>query len=721
MRSAQARVRATLESRRVEILDSVETVLNALIVKTDDPSVLSSTPGIVQVLPVRLYKKVLDRAILLHKVPAAGDTVGGWENAGAGIKIGIIDSGIDIAHPAFRDDGFKVPDGFPRVNKDTDNRYTNNKVIVARNYDTRISAVATDRDGHGTAVAMIAAGQRTAAPEATIMGIAPKSYLGNYKVFPDGQDGAPNSYILKAIDDAVADGMDVINLSLGGFPAERLQSDPIVAAVENATRAGVLVVIASGNEGPGLNTVGSPATAPSAISVGSSWSDRVFAASAWFEGLDPFVALAADGAPNSGSLRGAIADVAALDSTGLACAELPAGSLTGKIALIFRGTCFFEEKLNFAERAGAIAAIVYTDAARPEPLNMDIGSAKLPAAMISYTDGVLAKQRLTGSDTVTAVVDFQTKPVFVDAVRLANFTSKGPGVDNLIKPDLVATGTSVYSAQPVVSGTARYGVMDGTSFSAPMVTGAAAMLKAYRPGLTSDEYKSLLANTAAGFPAAVQQTGAGLLDVTSAVRSTLAASPSSVNFGTGGETVGSSRRIILKNIGSSADTYSISAVPGSGGVAPEIAPNVVELQPGGSAEVTIRLSAANLSAQAYDGRLVISGTRSDAVTRVPYWYAVTNATVASINTVDVPASGRRSSTVEFLVRALDSAGVPVATEPKVKIISSGTGTRVTSVESDDDRYPGFYLVRVRLSSETGDNVFQIDSGAVESQVTINAN
>ena len=191
-----------------------------------------------QVFPVRLYKKLLDRAALLQKAPAAWDTVGGWENAGAGIKIGIIDSGIDVSHPAFLDVGFTMPDGFPRVNKDTDNRYTNKKVIVARNYDTAVSASAADRDGHGTAVAMIAAGTRNTAPRATITGIAPKAYLGSYKVFPDNQDGAPTSYLLKAIDDAVADGMDVINLSLGGFPAERFESDPVAQAVENATRAG---------------------------------------------------------------------------------------------------------------------------------------------------------------------------------------------------------------------------------------------------------------------------------------------------------------------------------------------------------------------------------------------------------------------------------------------------------------------------------------------------
>ena len=80
-----------------------------------------------------------------------------------------------------------------------------------------------------------------------------------------------------------------------------------------------------------------------------------------------------------------------LDPTGLACAELPSGSLTGKLALIFRGTCFFEDKLNVAQRAGAVAAIVYTDEARPEPATMSVGAATLPAVMIGYQDGVRAR------------------------------------------------------------------------------------------------------------------------------------------------------------------------------------------------------------------------------------------------------------------------------------------------------------------------------------------
>ena len=711
VQAAQASVRSALAAANVEVTASVDTVMNALIVKSDDPALLSSTPGVARVYPVRLYKMVLDHAVILQNLPAAAERIGGAENAGAGIKIGIVDSGIDVSHPAFNDSGFTLPDGFPRVNKDTDNSFTNKKVIVARNYDTRISATATDRKGHGTAVAMIAAGVRNAGPRATIMGIAPKAYLGSYKVFPDGQDGAPNSAILKAIDDAVADGMDVINLSLGAFPAERLDSDPLVTAVENASRAGVIVVIAVGNDGPGLNTIGSPGTAPSALSVGSSSNDRVFASSAWLEGLNPFLAVPADAPRSANIIRGQLTDVSAFDPTGLACNALPEGSLSGKIVLILRGVCFFEDKLNNASRAGAIGAVIYTDAERPTT-TMSIGAAILPAVMITYADGLKARERLQSS-SAEVVIDFSQSAVPSDATRLPDFTSKGPGVDNHLKPELLAVGTSVYTAFP----SASYTTMQGTSFSAPMVAGAAALLKAYRPGLSVGQYKSLLMNSTSQFVAGLQETGAGLLDIGASVRSTVTAIPSALEFGVGGSTLNATRSFVLRNMGSTSETYSISAAALNNGVVPVVSPDVVQLEAGASADISVRLNEPNLSAQSHEGFLTIRGAQTETTTRVPYWYAATDGKGKSINIVEAPEEGRRASAQNFYVRVLDTAGVPLPSEPKVTVVT-GVGASVMSVESVDFRYPGFYQIRVRLSSEPGENVFEIDGGGVTTRLTI---
>ena len=270
IREEQRPVRTRLEAANAEILGSVDTVANAFIVNISDERAaeLESIPGVVKVHRVRRFKPLLDRAIPLHRVPEAWQQVG-IGNAGAGMKIAIIDTGIDAQHAGFQDSSLPIPSGFPRVNADTDLAFTNRKVIVARSYAHLFEAAdpdtsARDHVGHGTAAAMAAAGVSNTAPLATISGVAPKAYLGSYKVFgsPGVNDGATDDAILKAIDDAVSDGMDVISLSLGTLEATRIEDDNLVAALERASALGIIVVVAAGNDGPDPNTIGSPGTAP---------------------------------------------------------------------------------------------------------------------------------------------------------------------------------------------------------------------------------------------------------------------------------------------------------------------------------------------------------------------------------------------------------------------------------------------------------------------------
>ena len=307
---------------------------NALVVKmsAEQAATLQNTTGVKRVRPVRMYYPLLDHSLPLQKVNDAWAKVGGMDQAGLGIKIGIIDTGIDSNHPAFQDSSLAMPDGFPKVNSDSDTKYTSNKVIVARAYTDFSSDSqgnpAFDSDGHGTGVAMIAAGVTNSGPYGPITGVAPKAYLGNYKVFPDGGSGAPDSLIIRALEDAVSDGMDVMNLSLGGFPATRPSDDELVQAVEDAVAAGKVVVIAAGNEGPNPNTMGSPGTSPSAISVGSTLNDRIFASQVQIDGRQPLTALAGDSSARS-PITGPLSDVGALDGDGMACSSLPANRSTG--------------------------------------------------------------------------------------------------------------------------------------------------------------------------------------------------------------------------------------------------------------------------------------------------------------------------------------------------------------------------------------------------------
>jgi subtilisin family serine protease len=714
VQSQQSRVRAALAASAVSVTDSVETVANALFVTASEQQAaqIARTPGVVRVTPVKLYKKLLDRAVFLEKVSDAWAQIGGQGVAGSGVKIGIIDTGIDASHPGFSDGSLPMPDGFPKVNRDIDLGNTNNKVIVARNYDQRNTA--KDTEGHGTGVAMIAAGVTNSGSRATISGVAPKAWLGNYKVFPDKEEGAPTDAVMKALEDALADGMDVINLSLGSFPAERFSEDPLAQAVERMANQGVIVVIAAGNEGPDLDTIASPATAPSVISVGNAFSDRIFASVAAFDGGGAYLAVPGSGRNTNQPVIASIVDVAVLDPSGLACSALPADSLSGKIALVLRGTCLFEEKLNNVQRAGAIAALVYTHAQEPSALTMEVGQAQLPAAMVSHADGLKIREHLGAAPDSSIRIDFVPRAVQIDPIRLSDSTSKGPNNDFAIKPDLLAVGTSVYTAA-INSG---YVVGSGTSFAAPMVAGAAALLKAARPGLTAQQYRSLLINSATAFGNGIplQQTGTGMLNVVSALSGTISANPQSVSFGAGGGTLNLTRTVRLQNVGTGVDSYTITVAPTADGVAPQLSTNTIQLSPGASEEITLRFEGNSLPAGAYEGVLVVRGTLTSVETRIPYWYAVASQQAAVISVVAPDTSGRAGSRRRLQFRVLDAAGVPQLGQPVVTV-AQGDGS-VFSVDSQDALYPGLFVAEVRLGTLPGSNVFVIEAGGISRSVTI---
>ena len=201
-------------------------------------------------------RPVLNHALPLHKVPDAWNLLPlGQNGAGAGIKIGMIDTGVDVNNPAFSDPLPPV-DGFPKVLFAGDTQFTNAKVIVAKNYTTLLpdggDPDANDRDGHGTGTSLAAAGGAASTPYGPVTGVAPKAYIGSYKVLD--ANGGTTDVIAKAIDDAVADGMDVLNLSLGSYVtsySDIAATDVGQAAFARAAQAGVIVVAAAGNQGAG--------------------------------------------------------------------------------------------------------------------------------------------------------------------------------------------------------------------------------------------------------------------------------------------------------------------------------------------------------------------------------------------------------------------------------------------------------------------------------------
>ncbi|MBI2953137.1 MAG: S8 family serine peptidase [Chloroflexi bacterium] len=244
------------------------TVLNgvAVTLPISKLSSLSRMPGVKAISLAQRFSPMLDQSVPLIAAPALWGRLGGPSNAGLGQKIAIIDTGIDQTHPFLWDPSlaFTSPTGFDPG----DTNYTSNKVIVAKAYPPPgISFTPYAAQGHGTHVAGIAAGiDGYVTGGVTLSGVAPKAFLMSYNVFGPYYE-ADSAQIIQAIEDAVADGADVVNLSLGG-PATSLADDPLVTAVRNAISAGVVFAIAAGNQGA-VGTINSPGVTPEAITVGA--------------------------------------------------------------------------------------------------------------------------------------------------------------------------------------------------------------------------------------------------------------------------------------------------------------------------------------------------------------------------------------------------------------------------------------------------------------------
>jgi subtilisin family serine protease len=276
-RALAARIGATVPAARVTWRYRV--VLNGLAVRLprDELGRLASVPGVAKVWPGITYRPLLDKSPHLIGADKLWDAPA-FDTAGNGIKIGIIDDGIDQKHPFFHPSGYTMPPGFPKGNTS----YTTAKVIVARTFSPPTNHWKYARlpfdpafSDHATHVAGIAAGDYSpgaVSGRAPLSGVAPNAYLGNYKVLTVptenfGLNGnAPE--IAAGIEAAVRDGMDVINLSLGEPEIEPAR-DLVVAAINAAADAGVVPAIAAGNEFSdyGNGSISSPGSASKAITV----------------------------------------------------------------------------------------------------------------------------------------------------------------------------------------------------------------------------------------------------------------------------------------------------------------------------------------------------------------------------------------------------------------------------------------------------------------------
>jgi minor extracellular serine protease Vpr len=597
--------------------------LHAVSVKLNGTSLakLREAPMAVRAEHQRLYYPTAhqDPDLALVNALAAWNQSGGAANAGAGVKVAIVDSGIDVGHPCFNDSGYpsQVKQGPPAL--------TNNKVIVAKVFNNKAKSrgyTPEAVDSHGTHVAgTVACNLHTPAvvdgvaiPYA-ISGVAPRALLGNYNVFPGTVESARSEDILNALDAAYADGMDIINMSLGG-DASGIQ-DLLTMAVDNLDLGNVVVAVSAGNEGPGHYTVGSPGSAARALTAGAS--DVGHGMSTTFSvGGETYDAVPGQFGSISSDLTAPVAiltsaPVNAASGYSEACSALPANSLTGRIAIIGRGTCDFSTKVRYVELAGAVGAIVVNREAGV-PFIMGQGASPdgiqptIPAYMISLADGIAvrtAEPSLEGSNgTMTPPAYY--RDAALDNVQ-ADFSSQGPtDVDFRVKPDLMAPGGNVLSSVVGDCAGGCFAFFSGTSMAAPHLAGAAAFLRGANPSWSAAEIRSAIVNTAArgvvtkwNAPSTVvtdvNVVGAGLLDLEAAGNASAAIGPVSTSFGSVPRISGHTRTapVTITNLTGAPASWSLSVTGTTGtGVAFTVSPSVVNLAAGATATVTVTMSAA---------------------------------------------------------------------------------------------------------------------------------
>jgi subtilisin family serine protease len=648
--------------------------LNAVAVKLNGAAIgkLRNNADVAVVEYNALYRPDMSESYKLINAAGAWTAAGGRAEAGRGVKVGIIDSGVDYRHPFFDPAGFSYPAGFPKCDAaDTAGGACKNvspKVIVAKvfynkNNQTNYDALPiADVGSHGTHVGGTVAGVtgKTATVEGVAIddmsGVAPAAWLGNYNVFPGELLSARSEDILNAVEAAVKDGMDVLNLSLGG--GYRGNNDLLAKGLDSAVAAGVVVVASAGNEGPGGFTIGSPGRARDIITVGASANNH-------FVGQP----IAYTGPNGSGTAAGAVGDFdsmpagnfAIVDTASVACPagtpgttaanNPPLAALAGKVALINRGLCTFSEKITAAKAGGASGVIVVNNVAG-DPTAMAATEGfddDIPAVMISKDDG--AALRASGATSLTVAATF-SEFLTANGDILAGFSSQGPtNVDYAIKPDLTSVGVNVLSSEAcdtvgVCGNDGDWAFYAGTSMSSPHVAGSAAVLRGLHPTWTPAQVKSALVNTSdlvvrnafdASTTVGPQAQGAGREDLTEANSTDATFWPTSASFGriSASKTNATSLAVKVTNLTGTARTYTVAELrftPAGGSLAAYnggaiggadsriTTPSSITVPANGSATLTITVNAGLANGTIAQGWIQLSGGGDEY--QLAYWAQV---------------------------------------------------------------------------------------------------
>src|SRR6266545_5740563 len=514
---------------------------------------------------------------------------------GSGVTIAIMDSGLDYTLPEFGGcfgPPCKVRGGLDLVGDSYNATSTGNAFQPVPHPDgdplpcdpnvadhAEVLGAGTSDAAHGTHVAGIAAADGRGHPD-QVVGVAPGARLLAYRVF-GCNGGTDTDVMIHAMELALADHADVLNISIGASFVNWPESPEAVAA-DNLVDAGVVVVASIGNSGANagqLWSASSPGVAREVIGV-ASFDNTKATLPTFLIGSKPYTYNRVGGSlvtlPFSGSAE--LVATGTPTTVGDGCVNAPApGSLTGKIALIRRGsspppaaTCGFYNKAINAQRAGAVGVVLYNNAAgalsatvAPSPSGAP--PVTIPVAAVTQGDGASIYADLATNHTLTWTDQVLEAPLATAGV-ISDFSSFGTDAELRLKPDLGAPGGQIYSTWPHQQ-FGGHNTIGGTSMASPHVAGLAALiLDAKDKNITPSAIRTVLMNTAS--PRGVNiapalgleptwRQGAGLAYVPSAILTTSSVTPSKIALGEG---TGGTAELTITNSGPAAMTYDLSAV-----------------------------------------------------------------------------------------------------------------------------------------------------------------
>lgn len=537
---------------------------------------------IISVSPVNQYKVQAEEGV---KIIGGEEVRGLFDKSnrrltGKGITVGVIDTGVDYTHPDLR------------------RNYAGGRDLVDNDTDPMETKTLGRATVHGTHVAGIIAAN------GKIKGVAPEAKILAYRALGPGGGGTTEN-VLAAIEQAIKDKVDIMNLSLGNdINGPDL---PISLALNRAVDRGIVAIAASGNSGPDIWTVGSPGTASKAISVGAS-TPTLEVPYLLIEGMREKIRIQ----PLAGSASWNLDRSLSIVDGGLGTkADLK--DVMGKIVILKRGKLTFTEKAKNAREAGAKAVIIYNNLSGSFMGNLE-APMDIPVGSITKKEGERLKSRADrlANIQVTHEVDL-----------LADFSSRGPVTDTWeVKPDIVAPGVDINSTIP-----GGYLSLQGTSMAAPHAAGACALIKQAHPDWTPEQIKAALMNTAKplvknGKPYRTYEQGAGRIQVTEAVKATSLVSPSSLRFGKY-ESEGDIHKAFLhiENLSDKPVRYTFDIPKQADGLNWHF-PLAFTLQPGESRDAKLELDVnpIELKGKIHDGYLTINAGSNPI--QIPYIYVL---------------------------------------------------------------------------------------------------